>query len=929
MDVPPPPPPPDAVPSFLVKLLEACTKHKRRHERETTNDASNNSPGSSDRASGNPVWCHSELKSFARILPRLEATITVRNTSCDEYHCSVGQQIDSGEEGSSMTTNNRNVSSSSSLEPMKVEEDSLGHLCALYRAIARGAFCPYAFHYLFVGGSGSSPGTETSGGGGEQEFIQTTDGDIAEGILSRITKLLQHMASDPVRMALSPLPPRPKIQGMQNTDEEAIKMHHQEEGIGSTIAALLNLLQDYQLQLCAVHDLINLSNDLSVIGESNVLFDPPVSTDEKDGDDVTWTTNGDKIRVQVFTEIARCIPNKLNERYMICVPSRRSLLAIQLGVWTALHRLIPKVIGGDVIARNSIEASNVFGPSTKISLMNSLLSASRLTSFVLPRTSHRLLDWTYSSADVEVHSLLTLRTKLAIMGLFTDIIGEGGGFFDSRSFNHDAFASTPRINLALMAVDAAKYHLLWNRVDCSESSLLDGHEPVGVATSHLSSLNSMCSWAISNFLALALLFPHTTSTSTTDIWSYCFPSLIDCIPLMTDPSNTCLRAVMVQSIHAILSVSVELGLKQPTQHQSLDNASKGLEYPDQLRTLNTPSFLEHLRNRCLVRGYFSFLFKWVQDSATSISGPAIAIVALLLENSSVFFTTKDLLETTCSRALGSFTPLGREDTELPITTHKDSSMLRLGSKRRKLISCKDGKEEYLTSSIESAFAHAISDALADARDIMKNCSEEYTLPISPGAELVTLVSESDVNLLRSVAGALRILMSLQCGVPKYHESCLIFTDATNAHLFDAIEFMSMKLVRQKSNGKLVRIEPKLLYDATSLIVSTGLHACRVGLKSTTSSSSREAMTSCALSTLPMIESDLSCELRDDECPGMITKVKNSRLCRGCCRLASMFGAIAVPYSEVCLCGFIGESNCSLAKSWGDFVLDNTLPLQCR
>ncbi len=927
-----------------MKLLEACTKHKRRHERETTtttttSDANNNSTESSDggASSGNPAgWCHSELNSFARILPRMEATIAVRNTSCDEYHCSsVGKRIDSsgGEEDSSMTTNDNNEngsSSSSSLEPMKDEEDSVGHLCALYRAIARGAFCPHAFHYLFVGGSGSSsPGTETGvGGGGEQEFIQTTDGDIAEGIFSRVTKLLQHMASDPVRMALSPLSPRPKIRGIQNADEEAIKMHHQVEDIGSTIAALLNLLQDSQLQLCVVHDLINLSNDLSVIDESNALFDPPVSTDEEDGDAVTRSTNGDKIRVQVFTEIARRIPNKLNERYMVCVPSRRSLLAIQLGVWTALHRLIPKVIGGDGTARNSKVPSAVYCPSTMISLMNSLLSASRFTSLVLRRSSHRLLDWTYSSADAEVHSLLTLRTKLVVLGLFTDIIAEGGGFFESRSFVYDAFALAPRIDLALMAVDAAKYHLLWNRVDGNESSLLNGHD-LRVATSHLSSLNSMCSWAISNFLALALLFPNTTSTFTTDLWSYCFPSLIDCIPLMTDPSNTCLRAVVVQSIHAILSVSVELVLKQPTQHQRLDKSSKGLEYPDQHGTLSKPSFLDHLRNRCLVRGYFSCLFKWVQDSEESISGPAIAIVALLLESSTIFFTTKDLLETSCSRALGAFTPLDREDAELPIITQKNSSMLRLGSKRRKLISCEDGKEACLTSSIESAFAHAISDALADARDIMKNCSEDNASPISTsgGAELVTLVSESDVHLLRSVVGVLRILMSLQCGVPKYHESCL---DETNARLFEAIEFMSMKLVRQKSNCKLVRIEPKLLYDATSLIVSTGLHACREGLSATTSSSVRKAMTNCALSTLPMIESGLSRELRDDESPGMITKVNNSRLCRGmCCRLASMFGAIAVPYSEVCLCGFVGKSNFSLAKSWGDFVVDKTLPLQCR
>jgi hypothetical protein len=333
-----------------------------------------------------------------------------------------------------------------------------------------------------------------------------------------------------------------------------------------------------------------------------------------------------------------------------------------------------------------------------------------------------------------------------------------------------------------------------------------------------------------------------------------------------------------------------------------------------------------------VRGYFSCLFELVQDAAESISGPAIAIVTLLLEKSSGFLTTMDLLVSACSRAREAVAPLDCGDNELSINACQDSHMVRLGSKRRKLVSCEEGKEVRLTSSIESAFAHAISDALADARDIMKNCAEgnERQISSSGGAEIVVLVSESDVPLLRSVAGVLRILMSLRNAVSQNHEAGQIFADKTIARLFDAVEFMSGKLVQQKCHGKLVHFEPKLLYDTVSSIVSVGLHACREGKNSVTALSAREAMSHCALSTLPMIEFGLSCELRDDQCTRQMTKVKRSRLCGGiCCRLASMIGAIARPSLEVCLCGLVYESNGRLADECGAFVLDDSLPLQCR
>lgn len=896
-------PPSSAVPNFLLKLLEACTKHKRRHEREK-NDTNKYAAESCDV--GKLDWCHSELRSFARILPRMESTISVRNTSCDEYHCS----------GKSDTLRRDSATATDhvSLEEMN-EEDSVGHLCALYRAIARGAFCPHAFHYLFMGGSHVEEG---SGGG---DFCATND-DIAEGILPRITKLLQYLASDPVRVAFSPLQQRPANQYV--LDEEAITKHHQEENIGSTIAALLNLMQDNHLRLCAVLDLMNLSNDLSVIIQSNGLFDPPLTSNgEHDDEDVTKTKTRDSIRVQVFTEVARQLPKRLNERYMVHIPSRRSLLAIQLGVWTALHRFVPKVIGGEAFSQslNPSEAFSTYGQSAMVDLVNLLLSSSRSTVSVLPRAlSHdlQLLGWSYSSVDVAVHSLLILRTKLAVVGLFTDFVAGRGGLIDSRPLFYDVSALTlaPTIDLALMAVEATKYHLLWDGTDS-----LDDH--VGSTTnSQFSSLNSMCSWALSNFLALALLFADTTSTSKNEIWSYCFPPLVDCIPLITVSANNCLREVVLRLIHAILLSSAEVAFKESTHSKScILDSSHRREYPHQYRTFSAPCFLEHFKNRCLVRGYFSYLFELAQDSAESISGPTVSIISLLLESSSDFPSTIELLENACSVALGVIKPGG----------HTDLHMVRLGSKRRKLKLHEVGRGIGLSSSIESVFEHAVAHALRDANDLMNKFTEgnNQESHASGGTAVISLVSEPEIDCLRGVAGALRILLSLRKDMMGIEPSPS-FTDKTIAIFFDSVEFVCEKLVQQKRDGKLVYIEPNLLYDAVSSIVNIGLHACRGRKSSVANSSAGEAMTNFAFSTLSMIEFGPLCKLRNDASSKMITMANRSKLCGGiCCRLASMIGAIARPYSTVCLCGLVGESTSRLAEECGQFVLDVTLPLQCR
>ena len=172
------------------------------------------------------------------------------------------------------------------------------------------------------------------------------------------------------------------------------------------------------------------------------------------------------------------------------------------------------------------------------------------------------------------------------------------------------------------------------------------------------------------------------------------------------------------------------------------------------------------------------------------------------------------------------------------------------------------------------------------------------------------ISDSDLPMLRSVAGVLRILMSL-----RNEPDGQTFVDKAIARLYTAIEFISVKIVQQKSHGNLVHVEPKLLYNAVSSVVSVGLHACRGEESSITSSSARKAMSNCALSTLSMVEFSLTHELR-----GGGTR---SRLCgRICWRIASMVGrTITKPFSEVCLCGFVDAPNTR--------VIDDILPLYCR
>ena len=288
---------------------------------------------------------------------------------------------------------------------------------------------------------------------------------------------------------------------------------------------------------------------------------------------------------------------------------------------------------------------------------------------------------------------------------------------------------------------------------------------------------------------------------------------------------------------------------------------------------------------------------------------------------------KNLAEIACLDALRAL------ETSSISHTNKDSPLIRLaGSKRRKLESCQDDNEPiFRGASIQTVLSQLLLNALCNAQSIKKRLVEgsKRHIPISGGPEVVSLFSQSDMLLLRGVAGALSILLSLRSNL---RGSGLSFrsTEKVIPCLFDCVKCVSEVLVRQKSESdKLMYVEPKLFNAILSSIVTVGLHAWRVQ-NGTENLAAREALSYCAIVTLPMIDYDKTIELEESESSMMIAKANTTRLCGGiCCRLASMFGVIKRPYSDICLCRLTDESDECLTADCGAFTFDDILPLQCR
>ena len=574
-------------------------------------------------------------------------------------------------------------------------------------------------------------------------------------------------------------------------------------------------------------------------------------------------------------------------------------------------------------------------------LVDALLSSARNTTMFSPvrrwhsssSSSSSSSSWTYSSDTIAVHSLLEVRTEIAISDLLASL---------SDSTGEDV---ARRVDLASMAAEAARCRLTssvggGDGIGFFGTSAPTGSRADGVddgdsrrpprGRSLYRALNSARSSALSNFVASAILLPEYSSAPTTiayDVWSEALPLLADCIPVIP-PESECLGGVVMRTIHFILLTSSARG-------------SGSFEFLD----APPPSFVENFANRCLARGYLPRLFRLMKGSEP-VSGPAISIVvALLLESSSGGAPTAadDLVETACSCAIvASESRLGRDDGGETAAAEVENAAdptttVRSGSKRRRVARRLEEDEwgpRPGASSMESAFSHAVSDALCDARRIAARRArvDEDRIPICGGPDMISLVVETDARMLRGVTGVLRLLLSLRSRTtttdggeigPWRH------TDEAISRLFRSVKFVSENLVRQRSEGMLVHVEPDVLRSALSSIVAVGFHACCElrGSASIDYSSAREAISRCAITTSQTSDLDRAYEVEDDECSRMMARANTKGLCDGvCCRLASMVGAIARPSSDICLCGLIRESSGHLADK---FYVEDILPLSCR
>ena len=465
-----------AASSLLFKLLEACAKHKRKHDRqqETPSD-----------------WCQAELASFASILPRMESSVAVNDTSCDEY-CFV--EADQG-------------SASSSGQDLLAQFDSttndaVDHLCALYRAISRGSFCPNAASTLFV----------VDGQRDQESNVPSRD--IARGVMPRIIKLLRFVATDPVKVALVPLKQAPSSR--LTPMSEAIEKNKHEEGFGPTIASLLNSFQNEHTTLMAVRDLLNLSDDLNLVDESNTLFDPSQSSRHE------ATRNKEhKIRIQVFPAINRFCRNDEAVDNTIQFSSRRSLLGLQCIVWAVLGQLLP------LLDDKSWRDETAFLEDLKSSIMATVVMCHRPT--ILGTRG----SWDYSAGDIALQSLLVLRIKLAVVKLM-----------------EMSFKRGRREDVALLATGIMKAHLEWN--EFLQSTNAECHYS---RSSHCQDMESRCSWTISSLVANTVVVPNCTVSERSAIWRHVFPELIQCIPAASRLTNKCnnLRRMVVRAVHAIVS----------------------------------------------------------------------------------------------------------------------------------------------------------------------------------------------------------------------------------------------------------------------------------------------------------------------------------------------------------------------------------------
>ena len=463
--------------SLLLKLLEACAKHKRHHEadNETTSDLD----GRMDKV------CENALSSLANILPRMENTITVPDTSMDVYLTS------------SMDDNNTH--SSKRREGNNMGED-IHHLCALYRAIARSSFCPHASSFLLDNHT----------------------------ISSRIVRLLGYLVMDPV--------------GAAEVGDTAAE-------VGNAIVALLDTNE--KSKRGALSDLILLVDDLNTVDESGVLVNP--------------NNGGGKISIHILSS--------MGSNNTIELVSKRSLLSLQLGVWCIIRACIPSIDYSFVGKLSHGEYVDIDG------MVDEVIAASQRALLAGKRNEEGETNL-YSNEDLRIHSRLILKTKVVISSMLQSITGGNLSHCGGTSLYTAQLGNpSPRyITLALLAIEAAKSHLMWNQ---DNVNITDSAE-----------LELQCSQSLAKFMLCTL--------STRGICMHSLPYIVDLLPYLVNQQDSTLPRVVLRILHLYL-------------HQ-----------------YNEATVL--LKRRCLAQCYFPLLFQLTCDSEC-FAVVAVSIIRKLIDNS--------------------------------------------------------------------------------------------------------------------------------------------------------------------------------------------------------------------------------------------------------------------------------------------------------
>lgn len=866
--------------NLLLTLLEACAQHKRHHE-----DDGEHHEESAERLKK----CRKDLQSLSRVLPLIERTIAVPDRRRDDYR-SVGSAptaSNDGDETSGRATGDTN-------------ENDVRHLCAVYRAIARDAFCPHAAN-VFFGGSDFTA-----------DEASASDVAIARGILPRILRLMRYWIVDPVREANAHL----RIEERRTSLEEDVNAFYQEEDMGATVASLLNLLQGKKIRVSAINDLIDLANDLNTVEDSSVLFDPSLSRKHSGDNDNSMG----KIRISVFTQLIGHLNEESSDDVVenkLHLSSRRSLLSLQLGVWTILYHFSPlDILDNDALQYAGKYSTNTGGYIDKVGLLNSLLAASRPILQLSSRGNlpeNQIGTWVYSEDDVKIHSALVLRTKLVISGLLRCIVTAESSSKLSRGVRGDlsapflggVFQNSGTVELALLSIETLKSHAVWNhsfysdRLDCTRDNIEE-------------QLSIMCSWSISNLVIFTILFPGN-NLSSTDFWVHVFPYLVDCVPFIVDrycrlqDHQKCLTRVVLRVLHVLL--------------------------------LRHGEAVTLFMNRCLAQGYFPYLFELASDSFESVSGPAISIINFLLEPS--FHKASEIKncfneETTRDGPIHSHVSV-HVDRDIGDANVDDQSKLlvQAGRKRRRLLDdnpCVSLRTEFRGASIYATLVHFIKEAVTKADDLISSVEKRLEMHSSrDGPKVVSLITVEDLPKLSFVSGLIRILMSLRSAM----SSSAADDSIENAigHLFVCLQNFSNVLASHEKNGGICHIEPRILLRSLSLIASVGHHAYRVETtpNQPKNYSERESITYCVMATLPLVNFNDSVELDDDVALDLWTKTESKAYCQKlCCHLCSVIGVTSMSPSDICLCRLVRDtSNLRISRECGAFLVDDVLPLSFR